>query len=93
MTTVARARPASPETPSTPTTPNGFGFVKFLFDTVYRYCRPNFYEMCTTTVAEDPCNGIVKCDYLRVYHYFHDDMSTTTIDVYDYYVNVYPTTP
>ena len=24
-----------------------------------------------TTVAEDPCNGTVKFDYLRVYRYFH----------------------
>ena len=24
----------------------------------------------STTVAEDPCNGTVKFDYLRVYHYF-----------------------
>jgi len=27
--------------------------------------------VCTTTIAEDPCNGTVKFDYLRVYHYFH----------------------
>ena len=25
----------------------------------------------STTVAEDPCNGTVKFDYLRVYRYFH----------------------
>ena len=31
-------------------------------------CFPN---VCTTTIAEDPCNGTVKFDYLRVYHYFH----------------------
>ncbi|EMS48578.1 hypothetical protein TRIUR3_18897 [Triticum urartu] len=93
MTTIARTRPATPETPSITTTLNGFGFVKFLFDTVYRYRRPNFYKMCTTTVAEYPCNGTVKFDYLRVFFYFDDDMSKTTVDMYDYYVNVYPTTP
>ena len=29
------------------------------------------YKMGTTTVAEDPCNGIVKSDYRRVNNYFH----------------------
>ena len=28
------------------------------------------YKMGTTTVAEDPCNGIVKSDYRRVNNYF-----------------------
>ena len=28
------------------------------------------YKMGTTTIAEDPCNGIVKFDYRRVNNYF-----------------------
>ena len=36
-------------------------------DVKYLYRRPRTStKTCTTTVAEDPCNGTVKFDYLRV---------------------------